>query len=380
MIQRAQRLEGAGRIERNSHASGGESFRSVERSTLSERCDLFVTRYERQRPTLTEIIDEAPTGLYSSQEIAQDMAYEKRLTDAIQQGTHSEREASRDKRARFAEAFLASRIVDERWFGADCEVFTTTSYDDIGNGVDFVLEWQSTQEDVEPFRLAVDVTTAQSSGVLDNKAWDIENSIRGVSGGKQGPKYLSEVRYYRSPHTDSIERLTVLPKVIMALEKEQVDSAMRLVDTRQSLTGAAQEKWVMSTIDELLAQLQQQSIMAMHEVCKKYQGFASLIDADTAAVLRSDIAEIEAGIRHASKTGAVRDVFATYDRFVVLADGLLSDIKTPDAYKDSVFVVHALVPVLARMYQTQLEQKKRFAVSRVDQDKTKRSPLLRTSS
>ena len=337
----------------------------VAKPTFPEKCELLISRYEKQRPTIEEIAHHAPRGLYTPAEIEQHLAYTQRLESKFRGVPQTPEDVSILKRSQFAEAFLATRIEDEGWFGEECVVFVTTRHDDVGNGVDFVLEWQSgDEEDVQHYQLAVDVTTATSRSILDGKSSAIADSIRGKAGGPRGPKYLSEVAYYRSPHTDEVQRLTFLPKVTVALSPDQVDRAIHLVGAKQSMSQAEQKEMVLPLIAETLAQLQEQVVMAIREVCNKYTAFLPLVGEKVATPFLQELAVIGEQLRHAAATGKAEDLFAVYDAFTELTDGPLREIPVPEAYKDSIFVVHALVPVTARVHQAFLEQKKRFAQPR----------------
>lgn len=366
MMHRMNRFE---RSPADARPNSNEKLHVVEdkATQFPKRCEQFITRYERQRPSIEEIVDLAPRGLYRTEDVVRDITYEERLEGRFRDAGLSDSGLLAAKRGQFAEAYLASRIVDESWFGKDCEVFVTSRVDDISNRVDFVLEWQDAKskgEDV--FQLAVDVTTAVSLDVLNGKVDDIQSSLRGKAGGKQGPVYLSEVQYYQSPHTDKVERLTFLPKVIIALSPEQVDEAMQLVENKQVMSERDLKDWVVPMSQEILAQLQQQAISAMREVCKQYMHFLPLMKVEDAASIAEPLDAIDAGLQRAVISGSIYDLFEVYDAFIALADTKLEACEAPLAYKNLIFVVHAIMPVTAHVHGVCLEQKKRFRSAKVD--------------
>lgn len=367
MFQRQNRFEQQRRAEIPMGARPVERRATAEiaKSPFPEKCELLISRYEKQRPTIGEIVEDAPRGMYSPEDIENDIAYTQRMESRFHGVRQSADAVAILKRSQFAEAFLATRIEDENWFGQECAVFVTTRCDDVGNGVDFVLEWQGGDaQDPQYYQLAVDVTTAESSTTLGKKSDGIADSIRGKAGGKQGPKYLSEVSYYRSPHTDDVHRLTFLPKVVAALSSNEVDRAMQWVAAKQPLSQGEQKELVLPMVTEMLVQLQEQVVAAIREVCNKYDTFLPLVGEEDARPFLDAFQTLREQLRHAAITEKPTDLFAVYDAFTELTDGPLREIAVPEAYKDSIFVVHALVPVTARVHQALLEQKKRFAQPR----------------
>ncbi|MEI6511583.1 MAG: hypothetical protein WCO25_06150 [Candidatus Uhrbacteria bacterium] len=127
------------------------------------------------------------------------------------------------------EQFLQQQIELSNWFGDNAFVFSTTDFDDLRNGVDAVIEFNPHDRRLLVPRLAVDVTTAASAKVLQEKAAKI------YEGGR--------VKYFRSEIETNGDgnptdlTLGRLPMVVIGIDAKLFgDIARSLYEKRTSMT------------------------------------------------------------------------------------------------------------------------------------------------
>lgn len=121
--------------------------------------------------------------LYSDEDVEADLAY---IREKEERQFGSEREGEAATSMNFG---TMEGIASYDWLGPDAEVIPATRYDDIRNGVDFVVVF--TREDGETITLAVDATTTEDASTLDQKT---ERSRTDLQYGK-----LATMKYFDTP-------------------------------------------------------------------------------------------------------------------------------------------------------------------------------------
>ncbi len=131
------------------------------------------------------------------------------------------------------EYVLMEGIKVHGWFGDSVESIQKTSeYDDIMNGVDFVITFHD--EDTDKFvYLAIDATTSLDETVLRRKA---EKNFGKLAGGK-----MASVKYFEDPDGNMGE--TEMPRVVLGLGPEKTVALQKLMVEKPSLTEDAGEKY-----------------------------------------------------------------------------------------------------------------------------------------
>jgi hypothetical protein len=147
---------------------------------------------------------------YDEDEIKQDNQLVKQLREKPQ-------EADKTQRGEIFEAIFETYTDMNGWFG-DMIISKTSEYDDRINHTDFVLN--SELDDGEEVFIAVDCTVTENQELIDKKIKRIGNEMEG---GK-----LSEIKYFSSSDFEDKRRLRNVPRVILALDQENLKNLCKV--------------------------------------------------------------------------------------------------------------------------------------------------------
>ncbi|OGM99752.1 MAG: hypothetical protein A2817_00860 [Candidatus Yanofskybacteria bacterium RIFCSPHIGHO2_01_FULL_39_8b] len=115
--------------------------------------------------------------------------------------------AASQRRGEILEALLAEGIKHAKWLGPDTEPIIASRYDDIKNGVDFVLEILENQK-FGYLALNVDVTS--SIVQIGNNLEEVKKKI--ISGD------LTEIKYFQSKRSGITGKKDTIPKVVIGID------------------------------------------------------------------------------------------------------------------------------------------------------------------
>jgi len=202
--------------------------------------------------------------VYPQKEISRDIARVERIEDQF--------EVSSTRKSKILEALLLRQIELAEWFGNQCQTIETTKYDDYVNHTDFIAEWED--ENGDPVRLAIDVTSSEENLDYGIKA---ENILRDLNN-YQGTK----IKYFISEQFGYKGAVKDIPRVIIAIRKEVIDKLYALI--MPTIDGTKGEKRLeghnklckcflqASIVEEMIKQLDKQS-----EHLEKHDGKNTLI-------------------------------------------------------------------------------------------------------
>lgn len=133
------------------------------------------------------------------------------------------------------EALVDQKLEAANWFGENCYITSTTEYDDRINNTDFVFEWAMEDDagNQKIIRLAVDCTTAENQLVLRDKVAKIIKNFSLYN--------LTQIKYFKSSEFDTKKPLINLPKVIMMLDRRQVQDLCNLLSEIKKTDQAAKQ-------------------------------------------------------------------------------------------------------------------------------------------
>ncbi len=155
------------------------------------------------------------------------------------------------QRAEIFETIIKNSAELSDWFDG-AYVSETVEFDDRTKHTDFVLEWESDEEDDEPTRLAIDVTVAENPETLKKKADFITRDLRS---GK-----LTEIDYFESEIDGEQQALKKIPRVVLALKQDSLedlcDVALSDEKGRNLAQDGAQLIIIMLAIKQLKKQLE----------------------------------------------------------------------------------------------------------------------------
>lgn len=160
------------------------------------------------------------------------------------------------ERADIFESIIANFAENAEWFN-NAYVIETEEYDDVANGVDFVLEIET--DDNEVLRLALDVTVGEES----TKQEKISRIVNEIKMGK-----LTKVKYFQSEaefDDDGNQKMLPLyqiPKIILSIEKDKLDDlCKKIVQVTKNEKGTnkalSEIDFKNEIIDEIVTQLQE---------------------------------------------------------------------------------------------------------------------------
>jgi hypothetical protein len=159
-----------------------------------------------------------------------------------------EKKEKKDKIAYTAEFIIANQLSGD-WLLNKGECTPTSKYDDYKHGVDMVIEFAEEEAPNSYLGLGIDITTTKDASDIKKKLdrilrYDVE---RGTP---------AQVKYYES---HEIKRSITVPRVIVALQDDQIKSLFRLEDKGNKNALATHEAHLI-----MLYQLQQQCTTFFH--------------------------------------------------------------------------------------------------------------------
>lgn len=172
-----------------------------------EAYNLLVPKHRRSALDPKETIE--PKGPYKETAVTKDEEEVRRLEGIFQleNRKHPARKENM-QRGELFEALLAERIELDDWFGQDAKTIVPSRYDDIRNGVDLLVEFESELGFFKHLGLSIDATTHIPS--ITEK---IEAIKRAIERGQ-----LTSLKYFYSEKTGNSGVLKDLPKVIVAAD------------------------------------------------------------------------------------------------------------------------------------------------------------------
>lgn len=172
-----------------------------------EAYNLLVPKHRQNALDPKETIE--PKGPYKDSAVAKDEEEIKKL-ESIFQRENQRYPAKKEnmQRGELFEALLAERIELDDWFGQDARTIVPSRYDDIRNGVDLLVEFESELGFFKHLGLSIDATTHIPS--ITKKVEAIRKAI------EHG--YLTSLKYFYSEKTGNYGVLKDLPKVIVVAD------------------------------------------------------------------------------------------------------------------------------------------------------------------
>lgn len=185
--------------------------------------------------------------IYGTQVLTEDQKKVQELEEGfLLHDLENSREARRI--GKILEMIVTEQIELNNWFGENARTQQTTAYDDYLNGIDSLVEFDL-KEGKGFFGLAIDVT----HGKINAFEKKMKKTRRLLQDGK-----LGTVKYFRSFDGDIQGRMTSIPRVILALDREQViDIAKLWVRGEQHALAEHPVQDLLSL--EIIAQLEAQS-------------------------------------------------------------------------------------------------------------------------
>lgn len=174
---------------------------------------LLVPEHKRRAIKIEDFAD-----LYSADVIAQDQALVKRKVDSMERGRQEDRTRLIAKqRGDIFEAVVASQIAESDWMGPSADVIVPSTYDDVENKVDGIVEFEREEGGNSHLALAVDVTESPKS--MDEKFAAIKGSIENGQ--------LSKIKYFRSKNFRG--ELSGIPRVVVGADVATVKEISDLI-------------------------------------------------------------------------------------------------------------------------------------------------------
>lgn len=210
-----------------------------------------------RRPKETDFVD-AP---YSKEEVAADIALIHRREAEAMHDIDMTPEIK--ELANFFEGFVVLGVNESGWMGAKTKAYRTSEYDDKLGKVDMVLEFDS-ENSLAHLGLAADVTFSSDMSVIANKVNTIRDRMeRGV---------LSEVKYFHSDATNSNQRLTMIPEVVIGLSKSTIEELKALLAAGDR-AGLANHWASIRLLEQMIKQLE---TFKKHAQSKNEQGLVQI--------------------------------------------------------------------------------------------------------
>lgn len=126
--------------------------------------------------------------------------------------------------------FLLDKCGEQNnWFGENSFISKTLKYDDYFNGVDFVLEYDLSELNNSPQRVAIMVDCTSSREKIDKK---ISNNLRSMELGK------TRVKYFES-QVDSFKGEVVCVPVVIGLNEEHINQLMDNIGNNNYLANSS---------------------------------------------------------------------------------------------------------------------------------------------
>ncbi len=164
--------------------------------------------------------DKREDGIYSEDEIKKDLELVKKIK------SNPEYKVERSEGVIVFEHLAMEGIHEGLWFGDDASVIPATEYDDLVNGVDFVVVFYDEGE----FYLGVDATTGQERRIIDYKLDKVVDKLE--------RNKLFEVKYFYNEDTGVKGKIELPLVVIGAHWDDVIDLKKHFLENRRQ----AQEK------------------------------------------------------------------------------------------------------------------------------------------
>ncbi len=180
-------------------------------------------------------------GVYSEEEIKKDLELVKKIKSS------PEYKVERSEGVIVFEHLAMEGIHEGLWFGDDASVIPTTEYDDLVNGVDFVVVFY---DDEGEFYLGVDATTGQEKRVIDYKLGKVVDKLE--------HNKLFEVKYFYNEDTGVKGRIELPLVVIGAYWDDVIDLKSRFLENRRQAqeTERIQLDFLLQAMGQLKAELE----------------------------------------------------------------------------------------------------------------------------
>jgi len=191
-------------------------FKVEPRSEQSERLDIEKAYKRASKALDADRIDPEALEGCDEQTVARDMQYVRDRQAQFKLETRPEA-LEDEKVATMFEAIIHEQVDLSDWLGPNAETITASYFDDIANGVDTIVRFQSEEEADTHMGLAIDVTF--STDIRDK----LNRILNDIEQGK-----LAEVKYFGSPKPESPDEYVYsgglkVPRVVIGIEKRTVE-------------------------------------------------------------------------------------------------------------------------------------------------------------
>lgn len=222
----------------------------------------------------SEIKIEDFKDLYGEREIEKDLTYIASMEKLFKEKETAE-EKEIKKIATVFEALFYEQAEQNNWLGENIVIIKTSSFDDIKNGADGIVESQESPQ--SPFKkasyLALAVDVKFGSGDISYKLKRIKDDIENGR--------LTQIKYFVSEYMDMRGELKNVPRVIVSASFPTVKELSELWINRNN--KALQKHFIQfQIIDEMLYQLKMFEKYALSigqkEIAEKYSNAFNLIE------------------------------------------------------------------------------------------------------
>jgi len=230
-----------------------QAFESITWDRLDKRTEKF----NKENPPINpeDFID-----IYGKEVVQKDLKYIQELKNKFEADSTPEK-AEVKKHADVLEAVIADQTELNDWMGPDASTIVASEKDDMGNGVDIIVEFLR-DNGVSHLALAIDVTHGQD---VKNKMERIKKEIKS---GK-----LTEVKYFKSENSGFKGKLEHIPRVIIGADKNTILELGELWLERNN-EALAKHKIQFQILEEIKIQLEAFRDYAteqkQHEIANKY--------------------------------------------------------------------------------------------------------------
>ncbi len=185
--------------------------------------------------------DRRKDGVYSEEEIKKDLELVKKIK------SNPEYKVERSEGVIVFEHLAMEGIHEGLWFGDDASVIPTTEYDDLVNGVDFVVVFYDDQGE---FYLGIDATTGQEKRVIDYKLDKVVDKLE--------HNKLFEVKYFYNEDTGVKGKIGLPLVVIGAHWDDVIDIKGHFLENRRQAqeTERIQLDFLLQAMGQLKAELE----------------------------------------------------------------------------------------------------------------------------
>jgi hypothetical protein len=179
-------------------------------------------------------------GIYNKTEIINDI----NLVNKIRNKENYKKERNSPSVA--FEYIAKEGIHDELWFGEDTSVYSTSEYDDIVNGIDFVVKFEDEQGE---YYLGIDSTAGENADIIDKK---LDRNVEQATNNE-----LFKVKYFHNIDTNEKKSIE-LPRVVIGVHWQEVDNLMKgFTNNRKEMQNSKlQIDFLKQTINQLSATLE----------------------------------------------------------------------------------------------------------------------------